>query len=77
MKRDSKCWKHNYLCVGENWRQDYPIGDCGDTKTLIAWVKHFFTDEADIVLKKLEYATEKTVCDYIYVRTGKRITKAR
>nr|WP_297765679.1 hypothetical protein [uncultured Butyrivibrio sp.] len=77
MKRDSKCWEHKYICTGENWRRDYPIGDCGDTKTLISWVEKFFPDKIDTVLKRLEYAAEKSVCEYIYLNTGKRIEKVR
>ncbi len=77
MKKDSKCWEHKYTCVGENWRRDYPIGDCGDTKTLISWVKQLFSDDVDNVLKRLEYFKEKEVCEFIYLRTGKRLEKAR
>lgn len=31
-----------YLCVGENYREDVPIGDCGETKTLMESLKHLY-----------------------------------
>ncbi len=77
MKKDSKCWEHKYICVGENFRNYYPIGDCGDTKTLISWLQHLFPDTIDNVLRRLEYATEKNVCEFIYSDTGKRLERVK
>ena len=63
-----------YLCVGENFKDNAPIGDCGDTRTLMEWLKRFSgKDEEYLNWFFDESYTNKDVVEYIYRAWGKRL----
>ena len=76
MARENRCWKENYLCTGENFVKGISIGDCGDTRTLEEWVKKLYPEKNDEVRERFKYANGKTVTEYIYRTTWKRLVKA-
>ena len=63
-----------YICVGENYRDNAPIGDCGDVKSLMEWLKHLShrSEEELEVFFDASY-TNKDVVAYIYRSWGKRL----
>lgn len=63
-----------YMCVGENFKDNAPIGDCGDIKTLMEWCKHLsHRDEDELKVFFDDSYTNKDVVDYIYRSWGKRL----
>lgn len=63
-----------YMCVGENFRDNAPIGDCGDTKSLMGWLQHLsHRDEDELNIFFDSSYTNKDVVDYIYRSWGKRL----
>ena len=62
-----------YLCVGENFRNNIPIGDCGDTKPLIDWMEYIFRKSRSDLMDFFEYDTNKDIVTYIYENAGKRL----
>lgn len=67
-----------YLCTGENFKDNAPIGDCGDTRTLIGWLEHLCPGKDREELEQFfdDSYTNKDVVDYIYRSWGKRLVKA-
>ena len=67
----------NYLCVGENFRHNAPIGDCGDVRTLIDWLKHLYPRKDEEELRRFfdpaQGYTNKDIIEYIYRSVGKRL----
>ena len=63
-----------YLCVGENFKDNAPIGDCGDVRSLMEWCKHLsHRDEEELEVFFDSSYTNKDVVDYIYRSWGKRL----
>lgn len=67
-----------YMCIGENFKDNAPIGDCGATKTLMEWLKHLsHKDEEELNRFFDKSYTNKDVADYIYQGWGKRLTPVK
>lgn len=62
-----------YLCTGENFRNNISIGDCGDTKPLIAWLEHIFRKPQADLMEFFKYDTNEDIVTYIYENAGKRL----
>lgn len=70
--------KTKYLCVGENYREDVPIGDCGETKTLMGWLEHLYPNTNPSLLKDyFEGNPNNVVVNYIFGNRGKRLKKVK
>jgi hypothetical protein len=65
--------KRRYMCVGENFRDNAEIGDCGDVRTLQGWLEHLFPKAQDINAFFDDSYSNKDVVDYIYKNVGKRL----
>lgn len=65
------------MCVGENFKDNAPIGDCGDIKSLMGWLKHLTKKDDEEWLNTFfdDSYTNKDVVDYIYRSYGKRLKK--
>lgn len=65
-----------YMCVGENFKDNAPIGDCGDIKSLQEWMRHL-THKDDEFLERFfdESYKDKDVAEYLYSGYGKRLKK--
>lgn len=59
-----------YMCVGEKYIDQYPLGFCGETKTLTDWVDTFFGKKG---LAYFEGASDGEVIEYIKQIAGKRL----
>ncbi len=67
-----------YVCVGENWKDNAPIGDCGETKTLMQWLIHLSHKDEEYLNQFFdETYTNNNIADYIYRSWGKRLEKAK
>lgn len=66
-----------YMCVGESFKHNAPIGDCGDVKTLIQWLEHLYPTKDREYLERFfdNSYSNKDVCDYLYGSVGKRLVK--
>ena len=64
------------MCVGENFKDNAPIGDCGDIKSLQEWMLHL-THKDDEFLDRFfdESYKDKDVAEYLYSGYGKRLKK--
>ena len=63
-----------YMCVGENFKDNAPIGDCGEIKTLMEWLIHLsHRDEGELKTFFDRSYTNKDVIDYIFRSWGKRL----
>ena len=66
--------KSKYLCVGENFK--IPVGNCGETKTLLGWLCHCAPNkDEDFIKDFFQYDSDKQICDYIYEHFGLRLKK--
>lgn len=70
--------KHNrkklYMCVGENFKDNAPIGDCGDIKSLMGWLIHLSKKDEEYLNTFFDDSyTNKDVVDYVYRSWGKRL----
>lgn len=64
-----------YMCTGENFKDNAPIGDCGDVRTLIDWLLHLYPGKDEEYLRRffdISY-TNKDITDYLYRSVGKRL----
>lgn len=62
------------ICVGENFKDNAPIGDCGDVKSLMEWLKYLsHRDEDEIEVFFDGSYTNKDAIDYVYRTWGKRL----
>ena len=73
--KERKIWDHKYLCIGENYRSDVPIGDCGDVHTLGEWIDKFFPSPSEKQLGFFSNAKENDIIEYIYQHKEKRLVK--
>lgn len=65
-----------YMCVGECFKHNAPIGDCGDTKTLMQWLIHLTNQDEEYLTRFFDDSyTNKDVVDYVYGSWGKRLQK--
>lgn len=65
---------HRYICVGECFKHNAPIGDCGDVKTLMEWLMHLSGKDEEYLDRFFDDTyTNKDVVDYIYGSWGKRL----
>ena len=64
-----------YMCVGENFRDNVPIGDCGDTRTLMEWLLRFYPDKDEAGINEFfdESYTNADICEYVHGSVGKRL----
>lgn len=66
-----------YICVGENFKDNAPIGDCGDVRTLMGWLTHLYSryghDEEYFRWFFNESYSNKDIVEYIYKSVGKRL----
>lgn len=70
-----KCYERVYLCIGANWVNGYSAGMCGEAHTLGEWLDVLFPTK-----NAREYFTgdtEKSIIDYIYTNTGKRLERIK
>ena len=69
--------EEKYICIGENFRRDIPIGDVGDTRTLWEWLRHFLPEQTEEELKAHfnENWTNKQIVAFCYDSLGKRLEK--
>lgn len=63
-----------YICVGENFKDRYPIGYCGDVMTLMEWCCLLFRQDEEYIQRFFDgsYANDDVV-DYIFKTAGKRL----
>lgn len=67
-----------YLCVGENYRENVPIGDCGKIKTLLGWLEHLYPTTTPKILKDyFEGDSNNVVINYILDNRGKRLKEVK
>lgn len=67
---------NRYLCIGENFVDDVPIGDCGKTKTLIGWLEHLYPNtNRKTLIDYFEGDPDNVVLAYIFDNRGKRLKK--
>ena len=63
-----------YMCVGESFKHNAPIGDCGDVRTLMGWCEHLTGKDEEFLNIFFDASyTNKDVCDYLYGSYGKRL----
>ena len=63
-----------YLCIGENFRDNAPIGDCGDVKTLMQWLVYLSRKDEDFLNQYFDDSyLNKDIVEYIYSSWGKRL----
>lgn len=63
-----------YMCISENFRDNAPIGDCGDTKTLMQWLVHLSRKDEDFLNQYFDDRyLNKDIVEYIYRSWGKRL----
>ena len=80
MKRSAKCRDRSqlYMCTGENFRRDVPIGDCGKTKPLIEWLEQFSGKSKEELTKKFnEHYKNKDIVDHIALNWEKTLEVVR
>lgn len=68
-----------YMCTGENFKHNAPIGDCGEVKTLMEWCKHLYPrlDEEEINRFFDDTYSNADVVKYLYGSVGKRLEKVK
>ena len=65
-----------YMCIGEEWRQDVPVGDVGDIKPLIEWMMKCYPGyEQEEVEKLFRNKANTEVTKYLLGSVGKRLVK--
>lgn len=63
------------MCVGENFKNNAPIGYCGETKTLMEWLKVLSGKDEEYLNRFFDRSyTNKDVADYILSSWGKKLT---
>lgn len=63
-----------YICVGENFRNNASIGDCGEVKSLMDWMKHLSHRNEDELNTFFDASyTNNDIVNYIYSSWGKRL----
>jgi hypothetical protein len=68
--------KSVYLCIGENFGFDVPIGDCGKAKTLQKWLEHLYPNKSPEFLKEYFHdEPDSEIVKYIFENKGKRLEK--
>ena len=73
-KATNKDRSERYLCVGENFKDNAPIGDCGVTKTLMQWLVYLSRKDEDFLNQYFDDSyLNKDIVDYIYSSWGKRL----
>lgn len=73
-KARNKDRSERYLCIGENFKDNVPIGDCGDTKTLMQWLVYLFRKDEDFLNQYFDDSYLNTdIVEYIYSSCGKRL----
>lgn len=66
-----------YLCVGENFRDDIKIGFCGDVHSLKSWIELLFPNNAEQALDFFKNDRNSEVLDYLYKFKGKRLKEVK
>ena len=67
-----------YMCVGESFKHNAPIGDCGDVKTLMEWLVHLSHKDEEYLERFFDESyTNKDVVDYILRSWGKRLQEVK
>lgn len=70
--------KAKYLCIGENFRDDVSIGDCGKTMTLMEWLRHLYpTTNPQILKYYFEGDPDNVVVNYIFDNREKRLERVK
>lgn len=65
-----------YMCIGENFKGDIPIGYCGDVMPLIDFLMICYPSYTEEYVKGyFEGSSEKSVLEYILINGGKRLVK--
>ena len=73
-KARNKDRAERYLCIGENFRDNAPIGDCGDTKTLMQWLVYLSRKDEDFLNQYFDDSyLNIDIVEYIYNSWGKRL----
>ena len=73
-KARDKDRSERYLCIGENFKDNAPIGDCGDTKTLMQWLVYLSRKDEDFLNQYFDDSyLNKDIVEYIYSSWGKRL----
>ena len=67
--------KTRYICIGENYRDDWKLGYCGDIHMLSEWIEILFSDKVEQARKYFEGARDKEVIEYLIEYKGKRLKK--
>ena len=63
-----------YLCIGEKFKDNAPIGDCGITKTLMQWLVYLSRKDEDFLNQYFDDCySNKDIVEYIYESWGKRL----
>lgn len=62
----------SYQCVGENFKNNFRMGSCGDIKSLKDWMIFLLGDKS---IDYFEGFPVKEIVDYIYKNAGKRLSK--
>ena len=73
-KARDKDRSERYLCFGESFKDNAPIGDCGDTKTLMQWLVYLSRKDEDFLNQYFDDSyLNKDIVEYIYSSWGKRL----
>lgn len=61
-----------YMCIGENFKDGFRVGRCGDVMTLRQWTIELFGEKA---VEFFEGDSVSYVVNYIFENAGKRLKK--
>ena len=69
---------NKYICIGENFIEGIRCGDCGDIRTLGAWLEHLFpTTNRKLLFDYFEGDPDNVVTSYIFEHKGKRLERVK
>ena len=77
MATKSDKFNKHYLCIGENYKDTVPMGDCGDTRTLRGWLKHLFPNAKVNLEEYFRYYRPAEIAEYIYKNVGKNLKEVK
>lgn len=69
--------KANYICIGENYRDDWKLGYCGQIHTLERWIEVLFPNKVEQAKDYFDGASDNEVIEYLFANKGKRLKKIK
>ncbi len=63
-----------FICIGEKFKNNVPMGDCEDVKTLMEWLIYLTNQDKEYLDIFFDDSyTNTDIVDYIYQTWGKRL----